>query len=215
MQVISLVGQKGGSGKSTIAVCLASELMQRGKSVLLVDTDPQATVKTWGAVATEGGRKIPTIVGLGANMHQPGQLDRIAPTFDLTIIDSPPRHADTQRSALMVSSLALLPCGPSSSEIWALASSVELVAEAQKINTALVPRILITRKQSRTALGKQSREALAVLEIPVLKSELGYRVSYQECLGVGLGVTQYAPRDQAAVEVKALTDELLKLLKRK
>ncbi len=63
---------------------------------------------------------------MGADLYRPGQLPPVVGGFDWTVIDTPPRQAETQRAALMVSDLALLRCGPSASDVWALAESVEL-----------------------------------------------------------------------------------------
>lgn len=210
--IVSLAGQKGGVGKSTLAVCLAAEGVERGLSVLLVDADPQGTARTWGDVAAESSLPVPTIVAMGPTMHRPGQLDRLVSGRDLVVIDCPPRHGDVQRSALMVSDIALLPCGPTPADAWALASSIELVTEAQTVRPSLQAFVVITRKQARTAVGKSAREALeSESGLPVLRSELGYRVAFQEALAAGRGVTTYAPHDPASAELRAVLDEVLSL----
>lgn len=209
--VVSLTGQKGGVGKSTLATCLAWEAKERGQRVLLVDADPQATSRTWADVGQEAGQAMPTVVAMGATMHKPEQLPRVASAFDLVVIDCPPRAGDVQRSALMVSTLALLPCGPSAADAWALASSLELVREAQILRPELVAAVLLTRKQPRTALGQSARPVLADSGLPVLQSELGYRVAYQEAMAAGVGVTTYAPSSEAAAEVRALFEEVIRL----
>jgi len=209
--IVALAGQKGGTGKSTIAVCLAAEGTRRGMSVLLVDADPQATARTWGDVAAELGNPAPTIVAMGATMHRAGQLARAAGAYDLAIIDCPPRHGEIQRSALLVAHVAILPCGPSAADAWALASSIELVNEARTLRPELAAYVCITRKVGGTALGRGAREALTAGELPILAAELGYRVAYQEALAAGQGVTTYAPRGTAADEARALFSEILSL----
>jgi chromosome partitioning protein len=207
--IVALTGQKGGVGKSTLAICIAAELLARRHKVLLVDADPQGTIRTWGEVATEAGQPLPTIVAMGSTMHRPDQLPMVAQGYDDVIIDCPPRHGDIQRSALMVSSMAILPCGPSSADAWALAASIDLVNEARSLRPELDVRILITRKQGRTALGRSAREELEKSGIALLKTEVGYRVAFAESLGAGQGVTAYAPKDAAAAETRALVAELL------
>lgn len=214
--IVAVAGQKGGTGKSTIAVCLADEAATRGRAVLLVDADPQGTVRTWAAIASEDTQTSrrpsayvePTVVAMGETMHRPDQLPRLAAGFVDVIIDLPPRHGAVQRSALMIADVAVLPCGPSAADAWALATSIELVVEAQTIRPELLAAVAITRKQNRTALGKGAREALAEGGLPILSTELGYRVAYQEALAAGMGAARYAPRDAAATEVKDLFNEL-------
>jgi len=211
MTTIALTGQKGGSGKSTVAMSLASELVARGVSVLLVDADPQGTARTWGAIANEAGHPSPTVVSMGAGLSKPHQLPALSKTFDVTVIDCPPRHSEIQREALMVADLALLPCGPSAHDAWAMAESVELVKAAQRVRPALLAAVVVTRKVANTAIGKGARDALAEAGLPLLRSEMGFRVAYQEAPAVGLGAAQYAPGTEAAEEVRELATEVLEL----
>ncbi len=209
--IIAFAGQKGGAGKSTAAICVADEATVRGLKVLLVDADPQGTVRTWGEVAAEANRTPPPIVAMGATMHKPGQLDAVrGDGTDLVIIDCPPRHGDIQRSALMVSDLVVLACGPSAADAWALTGTIEAVEEAQIVRPSLEAVVLITRKQPRTAIGQRAREVLGRGSLKVLASELCMRVAYQEAIAAGQGASTYKTGDQAAAdEVRALTDELL------
>lgn len=213
--IVALTGQKGGVGKSTLAICVAAELMGRRRKVLLVDADPQGTIRTWGEVAAEAEQVTPTIVAMGSTMHRPEQLPTVRQGYDDVIIDCPPRHGDIQRSALMVADVALLPCGPSSADAWALAASIDLVNEARALRPELEVRIVITRKQGRTALGRSARDELAKSGIELMKSELGYRVAFAESLGAGQGVTAYAPRDAASDETRSLVNELLQWEKKR
>lgn len=208
MYVLALAGQKGGVGKSTVALSLAVEAMARGRRVLLVDADPQGTIRTWAEVAGENERDAPSVVSMGATMHRPDQLPKIGAGFDLIVVDCPPRGGDVQRSAMMVADRVLLPCGPSATEAWALASTLETITEARTIRPDLEALILITRKQPRTAIGKAAREVLEQSELPVLRSELSYRVAYQEAIAAGMGVTTYQPSSEAAQEMRSLFQEL-------
>lgn len=214
MTTIALTGQKGGSGKSTVAIALAAEFLARGLRVLLVDADAQGTARTWGAVANENGHPAPTVVSMGADLHKAGQLPALAKGFDMVVIDCPPRHAEVQRAALMVSDLAILPSGPSANDAWAMAESVELVRSAQRVRPELHAVGLVTRKVAGTVIGAGAREALEGAGIPIMRTELGFRVAYQEAPATGLGAAQYAPGSEAAVEVRQLADEVLALVGR-
>jgi chromosome partitioning protein len=210
--VIALAGQKGGVGKTTTAVNIAAEWFARGKRVLLVDADPQSTARTWADVAAEGQHPAPTVVAMGAGLHRPDQLPALARSYEMTIIDCPPRHGEIQRAALMVADLVVLPCGPSAVDAWALGSTLDLITEARAFRPDLPAVVLITRKVARTAIGAGARDTLASSGLPVLATELGYRVTYQEAPASGLGVTTYLPESPAAAEIRALADELDKLL---
>jgi len=209
--IVAFAGQKGGVGKSTTAVCLAVAALERGSRVLLVDADPQGTVRTWGEVAAELKRPAPTVVAMGASMHKAGQLGALAAAYDVTFIDCPPRHGDVQRSALMVADVVVLPCGASAADAWALATSLEVVREARTMRDELLACVLITRKQGRTALGKAARKVLESTGLPVLETELGSRIAYQEALASGQGITTYAARDAGTREIFDLLDELGRL----
>jgi chromosome partitioning protein len=209
--IVAFAGQKGGVGKSTTSVCLAVAALERGARVLLVDADPQGTVRTWGEVAAERRRPAPTVVAMGASMHKAGQLGALASNYDMTFIDCPPRNGDVQRSALMIADVVVLPCGASAADAWALTTSLEVVREAQSLRDDLLACVLIARKQGRTSLGRGARKVLEAAGLPVLETELGSRVAYQEALATGQGITTYAPRDAGAREVFDLLDELGRL----
>jgi len=209
--ILAFVGQKGGCGKTTAALAVAAELHARGRKVLLVDADAQGSCRTWAEVAAEVGHQAPTVVGMGADLDKPHQLPTLARTYDATVIDCPPRGLAVQTAALRVADLAVVPCGPSAVDAWALGETLELVQAALNTRPELKAAVLITRKVARTAIGKGAREALASSGLPILAAELGYRVAFQEAPAAGLGPAQYAPNDPTAQEVRALTDELVHL----
>lgn len=209
--IVAICGQKGGTGKSTTAVSIAVAWVERGHRVLLVDLDPQGTVQTWGDVAAEAGSAhVPTVVTLGAALHY--HLPPLAAAHDLVVIDCPPRHGEMQAAALMVATVAVLPCSADPSEVWGMTASTDLVRNAQATRPALVARLLVTRKDRRTAIGTGARRALERLELPVLDAELSRRVTYPEALAFGKGPTTHEPKSDAAREVRRLASELGALL---
>jgi chromosome partitioning protein len=210
VSIVALVGQKGGSGKSTTAIALAVEWHARGRRVLLVDADPQGSTRTWGDVAGTAGHPAPTVAALGTALH--ANLPSLAASFDRVVVDCPPRLGDVQRAALLVCDLAVLPCGPGTMDAWALAESGDAVRTAQQLRPDLRAVVLITRKVARTTVGAGAREALAGAGLPVLTTELGYRVTYQEAPAAGQGPTTYDPSSPAAEEIRALATELDQLL---
>lgn len=204
--IIALVGGKGGGGKTTLAIALAVEFHSRGKKVLLVDADPQGSSLTWGEVAAEEGREGPEVVAIGSNIVR--TLPKLAAAFDVTIVDSPGRISKRQAAALMVADLALLPCAPTTLEIWALAESVEMVRDAQELRSNLEARIVIVRKRPGTTSARTIVEALEELGMEITETALGLRETYSEALAAGMGPTTYAPSSLAAGEIKRLALEV-------
>lgn len=207
-RVVAFGGQKGGAGKTTTAIAVSVEWHRRGRRVLLVDTDPQGSARTWAAVAGEHGIAGPTVVGMGAGLHRPDQLPALAAERDVAVVDCPPRLDMTQREVLLVADLVVLPCGPSVMDSWALAESMDLITQARRLRPELRAVVLITRKQPNTVVGKAARQVLEGVGLPILGAELCYRVAYQEAPAGGMGPTTYAPGSDAAAEVAALVDEL-------
>jgi chromosome partitioning protein len=206
--IFALGNQKGGVGRSTLAVSLAAYWLERGRKVLLVDADEQATARTWVEVALEHERPAPTVIAMGVSMHRRDQLPRLAPAYDIVIIDTPARLGEVQGAAMLCADVVIVPCGPSAHECWAMAESVQLVDKARSLRPELEACIVITRRIARTTLGHEAREVLEKTGLPVLDAELGHRVDYQEASAAGRGVTSYAPQGEAASEVRSLAAEL-------
>jgi len=208
---IAIAGQKGGTGKTTLAVNVAAELHARGQRVLLVDADPQGTAITWAAVAAESEKAAslcPPTIALGDNLR--AQLPGMLRGYDWCLIDCPGVGAKRQASAFMVADVALLPSGPSPADAWALAESIELAQNAAELRPELRIRIAINRAD-RTAIGASTRKAIEELGIPMITSTIGDRVAFREALAAGVGVTRYASGSVAANEIRRLVDELEQL----
>jgi chromosome partitioning protein len=204
--IVVLAGQKGGSGKTTTAICVADEWHRRGYETLLVDTDPQATARTWGDAAADADSEAPTVIGMGTDFHN--KLPQVAEGYERVVVDCPPGHSERQRSGLMCADVVVIPCGPGLTDVWSMAETIDLANTAQQIRPSLKTAILITRKDARTVLADQVRQELDRADLPVLEAELGSRVAYQEMPAAGKGVTRYKPKSKAAEEVRALVDEL-------
>lgn len=205
--IIAFAGQKGGAGKSCGSICVAAEGHARGLRTLLIDADPQGTARTWRGVAMETGRDAPNVMVMGENLYK--EIPKLAADHDLVVIDCPPRHSEIQRAALLVADTIVLPCNGSSSDAWALMSTLKLIEEARKRRPHVDVRILLNRADPRTAIGRGARDVLSTTGCPVMRAEMRLRIAYQEAIGEGLGVTQHAPKSEAASEVRALFDELV------
>jgi chromosome partitioning protein len=207
--IISFAGLKGGCGKTTLALCTATELAKRDQKVLIIDADPQATLSEWRELAGESS-PVTLLAMPRPYIHNPGQLDVLAKNFDHVVIDCPASLGDITRSALMASDVVMLPLGPSPADYWTAVEAVGFVRGTQMVNRDLKGALVITRKIPGTKQGKNARNKLSEIDFEILNQEVTMRVDYSACMEVGKGVSQYSPKSAAAVEVRNLVDEIIK-----
>lgn len=200
--IVGILNQKGGVGKTTIAVNLAATYALAGLRVLLVDADPQGSSLAWSS-AREGDPLFPVVGMAKPTLHK--DLPAIAANYDMVVIDGAPRVNDLGRAAIMASDLIVIPVQPSPFDVWAAEDTVSLIREAQTFKPAIRAAFAINRKIVNTAIGRGVVDALlAFPDIPTLDAALCQRVVYAEAAGQGLSVLEAAPSSEAAREVAAL-----------
>lgn len=208
-KVISILNQKGGVGKTTIAIHLATALARKKLRVLLLDADPQGSALDWSAA-----RKDPPlfpVAGLPkSSIHK--ELPALAANYDIVVIDGPPRVYDVARSAIMASDLVIVPVQPSPYDVWAAKEIIDLLEEATVYKPGLKKVFAINRKIANTAIGRDVVEALSDYPLPVLKNALCQRVPFAESATQGLTVYELDPEMMASREMSLLADEVLELL---
>jgi len=214
MATVALISQKGGTGKSTLALALAWEAASRGGEVLAVDADAQGTLLEALGMAAERGLCPPTVTAMGRGMHSKEQLPRLARRFRHVFIDTPGRSDDVQVSALLTADVAIIPCGQFAGDVWALRAAVETLKRAQTLRPKLRGALVMSRVMPRTTLGQALRGCLGDVGLPVLRTVVTHRTAWGESIGAGVGVAQYAPRDRAAEEARALASEVFSLVGR-
>jgi chromosome partitioning protein len=210
LMIIALLNQKGGVGKTTLAVNIAAEMARRGERVLLVDADPQGSGLDWQA-ARQADPLFPVIGLPKPNLHR--EIPAHQASYTQIVIDGPPRVNELARSAIMAAELVIIPVLPSPYDVWAAREIVELVREARIYKTALAARFVINRKIQNTAIGRDVVQALADYELPVLAAQVCQRVSFAESAATGQAVFEAALQSLASREIRSLTDELLSLRK--
>lgn len=204
-QIITVAQQKGGSGKTTVAVNLAVALRSRGHSVALIDTDPQGSMGRWfmeriEAFAPDDLLDFSTSSAWGASYES----EKLKKRFDYVIIDTPPKIDSDLRPALRVADLVIVPVASSHVDLWATEGVLDL-ARREKAPVLVV----LNRTKPGTRLGTEIAEKVAELGAEVAATQLANRVAYAETLGQGIGTAEKPRATPARVEIEALADEVL------
>ncbi len=216
-QVIALVNQKGGCGKTTVSMHLAGALARRGQGmkVLVVDADPQGTATRWAASADDGEPFPASVVGLAAaNSKVHREVQKFAQDYDYIVIDCPP-SADSQvpQSALLITDVALVPVIPSPPDLWAAIGIVKTIEGAKTVNEALKTRLVLNQLQANTTLGREALEILPQFGIEVAKNSLSFRQVYRQAAAFGQTAHNFGSKAKEAIEeIEALTDEVIALI---
>ncbi|WP_279392672.1 ParA family partition ATPase [Rathayibacter sp. VKM Ac-2929] len=207
MDVIAVLNQKGGSGKTTISMNLARALQLDGHDVVLVDSDPQGSARDWAAAAEES--PVPTI-GIDRPTHS-RDVPKIQARY--VIIDGAPQTAELAVSALSSADLVLIPVQPSPLDVWATADLVSLVKQRIMITGGkLKAAFVISRAGTGTNLSAEIRETLAEYELPVLVTTIGQRVAYPTTAKDGSTVVDTKLDLAASNEVRELAAEVRSIL---
>lgn len=204
--IITIAQQKGGAGKTTLAVNLAVGFSRAGRSVALMDTDPQGSAGRWFMTRLEG-RDEPDMDFATASAWGVGyEVRKLAKANDIVVIDTPPKADSDLRPALREADLVLVPLASSHLDLWAVEALLELAERAGK-----PVLIVLTRSRSGTRLESQIAEKLSELEVRVAKHALANRVVYAETLGAGRAALE-APKGPAHGEMTGLIEEIESIL---
>ena len=208
MPVVAIVNRKGGTGKTTLSINLASAFAELHPTLLL-DADPQGSALDWA-----DSRSTPQM-NLDASELPSGDLLRdlrsLARSYDWIIIDGPPGIGRTSAEAVRVADMVVIPSKPSPLDVWACADIVEAVKARQR-TTGGLPRaaFVITMARPRTLLVGQVETALAEYGIPALSARTTERVAYPTTAIEGKSVLDGRDRT-AQQEILAMRDEIERL----
>lgn len=200
MQTIALVSQKGGSGKTTLALHLAVEAARRGCRTLLIDLDPQASTAQWA------DRRTAAPVDIDVTSEHPPRLERALDAaaregYAVAVIDTAPRADASALRAVSVAGQILVPCRPSILDLDAIAETLRLCG-AVNAETSVV----INAAPVRSRVVAEAEQAVGNLGGKVCPAIVRERVAFRHALIDGRVAQEYEPDGAAAREIAALYD---------
>jgi chromosome partitioning protein len=193
--VITFAQQKGGAGKTTVLAHLAAAWAEAGRTVALVDLDPQQSLTRWAKLRAD-----PAIALVESKDYRAGSDVRSAKRqHDFVLVDCPGAALGLLESAIRESDLVVAPCQPSVMDVWALES---VIAAATKLKRPL--RILLNRMPPRLGSLEEVLAALGGSRALLLATQLGNRNGFSRAMLGGRTAPELAPRAAAAAEIYGL-----------
>jgi len=206
--VTAVINQKGGAGKTTLAMNLAAGLARRGKTLVL-DLDPQGSSQQW---ASMGQIPFPaTVEQIGGDWNA-RTLHQNYQAYQHMVLDCPPSlesHASLQ--ALRACDVALIPVLPSPIDLWASLKLPQEIEEARKVNPNIKAYLVLNQLEPNSALSAAMHDALLEFGIPVLNASLRRRAVYRSAALEGASVFQMGGHGvQAVEEIEAIIREVMR-----
>ncbi len=206
MDVVAIIAQKGGVGKTTLALSLAVAAQRAGRTAAIVDLDPQATACNWG---DRRNSEAPVIVSA-----QPARLPQVLKSAQdagaqFVVIDTPPRAEQAAMSAAKAASLILIPCRPAIFDLDTVATTLELIRHAGNPSIAAI----LNGVPPRGSKGEQAADVIKGLNVPVCPAPLGHRAAFSDSGALGQSAQEYDPSGKAAEEIEQVYRFVCKLLK--
>jgi chromosome partitioning protein len=208
--IVSIVNQKGGTGKSTVATNLAVCFAIDKKKVFLIDADPQKTALDWHADRPKDMAQVEAMGLPIKTLHR--EIEPFRKKYEIIIIDGGCRVNATARAAIMVSDFVIIPTLPSKPDILSTQDFFKNVIEEVSAIKDIEGAILINQLQTGTVVSRKSEEYLKNLSYPLFKTILHQYVAYREAIARGLSVIEYDNKNKAAKELSALFNELKEIL---
>ena len=207
MSIIAVVGTKGGTGKTTLALNLGAALAARGATVVIVDADPQQSAYQWRLTgAADNG--LPDVIAAAMGLEKTVRALGVA--NEHVVIDCPPSiKAPQAEQALRLAQHALVPVQPSPMDLWATTHIAKVIERLRPDNPGLRALIVMSQLEPRTTLSRLMPDAAAELDLPVAAVGIRRRSIHRHCALEGRSVFQAGKRGaEAAAEIDQLLTEL-------
>lgn len=207
-KIFTIAQQKGGAGKTTVAVHLAiAWSQQRGKKVAILDTDPQGSTSVWYEAREHylGADQTGITFRRAKGSRAVDEARKLARSHDVVLVDMPPHASASANAVIRAATLVIIPVQPTPLDFWATLPTLEIASSHKKpvllVLNRVTPRALLTATMI-TRLGEY--------KVRVAKSPLGNRVAFAESIGAGRTVLETRARSVAATEVRALAREIMR-----
>jgi chromosome partitioning protein len=202
MKTIAIISQKGGAGKTTVAIHLAVAAEQRGMNTAIFDLDPQASAASW---SDKRDNPAPAVVSAQA-ARLPSLLEQAAAqSADFVIIDSAPNADAASLAAARAADLILIPCRPAAFDLNAIGTTLSLAAVAGK-----PAYVLLNAVPTQGKVGEEARSALEAGGVAVVTPVLHHLVAFSHAVNDGRSAQELDPKSKAAGEIRALFEWILK-----
>lgn len=212
--IILIGGEKGGTGKTTLATNLAAKRALAGRDVLLIDTDQQGSANYWAQSRDESEakpRRVACVQKFGKGLQ--AEVQDLATRYQDILIDAGGRDSVELRAGLVVADRAYIPIQPSQFDIWTLDRMDELVGSAQGFNPDLRAWVVISRVSTNPSVHEfqEAKEILADFNhLTLSEAVIRDRIAFRKAAREGLCVDELKPKNRdrkASEEVEALYKE--------
>ena len=208
-KVITISQQKGGTGKTTLAVHLAMAFIKyHNLKVAIIDTDPQGSLGKWFMIRTEKKVSNENLTFKTASLWGAQYESKtLKNDHDIVIIDTPPKIESDARPSIEAADLVLIPMAASHVDFWATGAIVEI---AKKANKKILAQI--NRSSQRSKLIEKTKDFIKSLDLKSTETIIGNRQIYTSSMGEGKTAVEKQSKGNAVDEIKKLSDQILNQL---
>ena len=200
MNVLVFASRKGGSGKSTLAAHLAAHIYKPSRPCLLVDDDPQGSLRLWNLLRNYDALPLKTVQRNIADVLKAAKRDKVEWVF----IDTPPNASLSVAEAIEAATLLIIPCRPGLFDLDAVQETIAMAREARTPFAVVINGAPPKRGSAESSAVSSARACLDKLQIPVWGGQITQRANYSLALACGEGVDEYDGYDSSASEISRL-----------